>query len=199
MISFSNQINFKSNMNLIGGFHSNGKIRVSDPCYTPNTWCSGVIDTIKGNWTAAVIRLTNEETGGCGDRVAVLAIKHEDCDIPLCTDSINEACDAMKSMDQSGGWSVSDIDVGVDSGQAGFFDEEEFVRVKSGDDTAWYNNISNVTLGVDAGVIDYGVVSTSGYGDGGYKCVIHTGENDLVDFAFIVFISPDEQLEPYEI
>ena len=69
--------------------------------------------------------------------------------------------------------------VGVDSGQAGVFDKPFY---RAGADAgqipsedaleAWYNSCCNQTLHTDhyAGVIPHGVVSNSGYGDGGYIC-----------------------------
>ena len=43
---------------------------------------------------------------------------------------------------------------------------------------------------VSAGVIPYGAVSSSGYGDGGYAAVKHLAKDGQVDFMFIVFIDP---------
>ena len=47
----------------------------------------------------------------------------------------------------------------------------------------------DITLSkMSAGVLPYGAVSSSGFGDGGYTCYTHADENGVIDFAFIVFI-----------
>ena len=47
------------------------RLRVSDPCYSPDVWCSGVLDAKPGTWEAAVLQFTNEQTGGWGVRNAM--------------------------------------------------------------------------------------------------------------------------------
>ena len=34
----------------------------------------------------------------------------------------------------------------------------------------------------------YGVVSSSGFGDGSYVCYTHKGSDGEIDFAFVIFI-----------
>lgn len=74
--------------------------------------------------------------------------------------------------------------IGVDSGQAGFFDTSR--------DT-WsdkqYSEVCALTLEteLDAGVLDQGAVSASGYGDGTYRCR-YAKLNDEVVAAEIRFI-----------
>ena len=53
------------------------RLRVSDPCYSPDVWCSGVLDAKPGTWEAAVLQFTNEQTGGWGVRNAIIAVKHQ--------------------------------------------------------------------------------------------------------------------------
>lgn len=51
----------------------------------------------------------------------------------------------------------------------------------------------NITLSkAKAGVFVDGVVTSSGYGDGGYPCIYHIGIDGKVDFAYVVFIGDDE-------
>lgn len=53
----------------------------------------------------------------------------------------------------------------------------------------WYRHVCDITLSkMSAGVLPYGAVSSSGFGDGGYTCYTHADENGVIDFAFIVFI-----------
>jgi hypothetical protein len=87
---------------------------------------------------------------------------------------------------------VEGLDVGVDSGQAGFFDLAEYVKVASGDriDETFYRKACAQTLDTELsfGVVEFGALSSSGYGDGGYNCyVLRHGEGKLIA-AYIEFI-----------
>ncbi len=75
------------------------KLRVTDPCYDRDTWCSGVLNNcLPGIWK---VRIITSDEKDWGIRNAELIIWHEDFDSNyICYDSR--------------------INVGVDSGQAGF-------------------------------------------------------------------------------
>lgn len=161
-------------------------MRVSDPCYAPDVWCSGVLDTVPGSWAAAI--LVSDE-GIWGNRVAILAAKHEACSLPLETRTINDTVLGVHNYLPPKGWQVADFAVGVDSGQAGFFDNENFVARNGGHDDAWYSQMCDITLSrARAGVFSDGVVTSSGYGDGGYPCAYHTSVDGKADFVYVVFI-----------
>ena len=95
-----------------------------------------------------------------------------------------------------------DANVNVDSGQAGFFDldfyqdddavdRSSIAHDFSGWDrvTDFYKTCCDLTQSDQkAGTIPYGVVSSSGYGNGLYGCGYHTDEDRKVDMAFISFI-----------
>lgn len=84
---------------------TSGKLRVSDPCYDKDTWCAGVLEAVKnGAWIAKVVK---SDEDSWGKRCAELVVHHREFNLP----------------DDSDEWEVQNIDVGVDSGQAGFFDE----------------------------------------------------------------------------
>lgn len=192
-------MNFKTDLKQLGNFTITGQMKVSDPCYRPEVWCSGVLDTKPGVWEAAIMVLDNEDTGGWGSRVAVLAVKHKDCSIPLATDTISETSDYLK-LSLLNEWKIAGFEVGVDSGQAGFYDNDNFINRNGGEDEKWYEKMCNITLSKEqAGVFTDGVVTSSGYGDGGYPCIFHTGISGKVDFAYIIFIGDDdeEQEEDY--
>lgn len=109
-----------------------GKMRVTDPCYDKKTWCSGVIENVlSGVWFAENIILDNEQTNGWGNRNGELIVWHKDYD----PSAIIE---------------LTSIDVGVDSGQAGFFDDEEYPTGDTGEygntDT-FYGKICEGTAG----------------------------------------------------
>lgn len=105
---------------------------------------------------------------------------------------------------------VKDLDVGVDSGQAGFFDLAQYVGLfanpeedKRGmrvDHSAFYRQICELTLSETEqfGVVPFGVVTRSGYGDGGYNLFVKRDEMGQMVGAMIVFISEDDELEGEE-
>jgi len=67
----------------------------------------------------------------------------------------------------------AEFEVGVDSGKAGIFDSKHYR-----DD----NPLSNAT-----GIVPYGCVSSSGYGDGSYVCYYHKNEDGEIDGIMIGF------------
>lgn len=160
----------------VGSFevHS-GKMMVSDPCYSPGTWCQGVLENVEnGKWNALFVK--TDDTGGWGERVAELFVFH---------DSVKPFNDIME--DYFCAWEETDIDVGVDSGMAGFYDLPEFKGAE--EDLDWYDDICSMHPNEkDAKIINGGVVSNSGYGDGGYRCYISKNKNEKIDMAKIVFI-----------
>jgi hypothetical protein len=98
-------------------FHlTSNQLRVTDPCYTKGTWCAGVLENIlPGSWIAEKVVATNKETGGWGDRIAELCIWHGDY------------------IDNVDAHELTEIHVGVDSGQAGFFDESQYPEGETGE------------------------------------------------------------------
>ena len=150
----------------IGTFEvTSGALRITDPCYDLDTWCAGTLtQAMNGSWNAYV--LISDE-GDWGKRVAVLVATHKSVgdDFP---DIINH----YGYRDLSGKWNRTDIDVGVDSGQAGIFDLEKFPGKDDEEKQEWYQECCNVTLSRvhHAGTIEGGVVSSSGIGDGSYRC-----------------------------
>ena len=90
-------------------------MRVSDPCYERDVWCCGTVDHCKlGTWEAGVLK-TDE--GEWGTRCAVLAVRHKDTGPDFNVIRLGKVRKvACKCVEQS-------FEVGVDSGQAGFFDD----------------------------------------------------------------------------
>lgn len=218
-----------------------GALRVTDPCYEPDTWCSGQLDNVlNGNWKAAVglwqcpsdlsgfdhwvnrsrqklkmidkdiaernakkpesevlfgvldhqkqiqereIREWEKRKAEYKGRVSVLAVAHE---------SVDE--EWLKSFDTNG-MVLSSIHVGVDSGQAGFYDLKAFTEVKKYEDRAeaFYKGVCESTLGEEQfGTNQFGATSSSGYGDGGYDCFYKTNDAGQIFAAMIIFIAEDE-------
>ena len=175
----------------IGTFtNESGKLRVSDPCYVKETWCAGVLDAKPGQYRAFSVRCQQEP-----GYISRLLVCHEDHLAPLPGSSL---------------WKLQDIDVGVDSGQAGVFDERYYrddTTVSDSDrspdgyticeDEPWYSICCDRTLSIDkAGVIPFGAVSSAGYGDGSYSCFA-VKKNDEVIAVMIEFI-PEEDCEDYD-
>lgn len=91
-------------------------------------------------------------------------------------------------------WENAGIDVGVDSGQAGFFDQALFEQVCA--DAAvkdkFYDEICHLTS-EDGGLVHaIGVVSSTGYGDGSYDCLIRRDDGRVVE-AIIVYVPEYEE------
>ena len=159
------------------------RIRVTDPCYTKDTWCSGVLENcLSGKWLVEKV-VSNE---GMGDRVAEICIWHK-----------NYIGDVDANEE-------TDIDVGVDSGQAGFFDDSLYPEGETGEygelDT-FYGKICEGTLNdnyVGISNVGFGVATSSGYGDGGYDCFIGRNEEGQIVAAKIVFIGEEDEEDDYD-
>lgn len=151
------------NRKVLGSFEIvSGKVRITDPCYSPGTWCSGQVENVrKGRWKAQIF---TKEVAGWGNRVWELEAFAENSNLDFV------AYERLK------------FEVGVDSGQAGIFDSSHYqdASVVSSEteiaeyikDDAWYGMCCaashNEKTGLSAGIIPYGVNSSSGFGDGGY-------------------------------
>lgn len=159
---------------LLGSFLvESGVLVISDPCYEPKVWCRGELSNVcNGPWYASVAK-TDE--GSWGPRVAALIAYHIACEIPI----------------DDPRWKLTKINVGVDSGQAGIFDKTHYQddavaegqpkRKGIAESDPWYAMCceqSNSEAG--AGVVPYGVVSSSGYGDGSYDCFIVEDAGEVI-------------------
>ena len=166
-----------------------GRITITDPCYEVGTWCQGEVPVKSGIYNAYAV-ITDE--GAWGKRVAELLIVKDWVD----------DFDLFSPLDL-------DCEVGVDSGQAGFFATDYFAEHQPDDEwepkedgsKSWYRRVSDITLNTEhsCGTIDgVGVVSESGYGDGGYRCY-PAYENDTEEIVGLrlVFIEDDEDEDEY--
>jgi len=152
-----------------------GKVRVTDPCYDEETWCAGTVDKVRnGIWAAEV-------TTSKYERVSTL-LAHFGGYKP-----------------KSGAWISQAYQVGVDSGQAGLFDEKNYRKSNAEDEAkitshwaeflkkekkssdpqpAFYAVCCSLTCGDDngassfGGVLKHGCVSSSGWGDGCYAAFV---------------------------
>jgi hypothetical protein len=103
-------------------------------------------------------------------------------------------------------------EIGVDSGQAGVFcestyrndtvdietPESDFHIVFDGEGEKWYEKMCKFTLsGQGWGSYETGVVTSSGYGDGGYPLEIIEEDGKIVGMR-ITYIFPDDEEEDEE-
>jgi len=167
-----------------------GTVIVTDPCYNKGIWCSGSLDNVKkGEWNCF---LKKSDESGWGIRNAEIKIIHNDIksDNVVDNDIKVERSEKLKSIEGSEEkyifWELTDIDVGVDSGQAGIFDNSIYPnskdeRGKYGDTTKFYGKCCQKTGGGNScGIIDGGFVSSSGYGDGSYTCYVAKKDDEIV-------------------
>lgn len=161
---------------------TSGKIRVTDPCYSVGTWCSGEFPAKNGEWIAETV--LNDE-----GRVATLMISHVD----------HQGVDPDELLS---------IEVGVDSGTCGFFDAgwyEKYNGDEHSEDRVAYFDIvglnavpttldepeENLPDGVLSSFLQ-GVASSSGYGDGSYSCEVARDEKGDVIVARVTFITEED-------
>lgn len=171
-----------------------GVMRISDPCYKKDVWCTGIIPNCRtGRWEAVTAYYND---GLFGRRVSMLAARAVDSSA------------SFDLLDELGDLAVGDFDVGVDSGQAGMYDDatygldsiaeslptppDKIYGTEPG--SLWYSCCCEATdTEIRADVLPNGVVSRSGFGDGGYTAFYHIGQDKKVDLIAIQYI--DEEME----
>lgn len=176
----------------LGKFELNsGNVMVSDPCYEVGSWGQAQLNnTKKGEWIAKIKQF---DEGEWGIRNGELIALHKSIDI---SNELN--------------WKLEKAIIGVDSGQAGIFDltvfrndevsmSSTFLSSEAQEEKGekWYSHICDLTLETNerAGITKGGVVSSSGYGDGGYELFTIRDENDSVVAIKIVFIGDEVEEE----
>ncbi|MCY8549383.1 DUF4241 domain-containing protein [Bacillus haynesii] len=176
----------------LGTFEINSdSVIVSDPCYEMGVWCQAKIDNVKtGEWLSLV---KQSDEGSWGIRNAELIIFHTD-----------------KMSQENLEWSKEEANIGVDSGQAGIYDidvyrnndcigdiQNEFCFDIEKDGEKFYALNCDLTLGTElhGGVINNGVVSSSGYGDGSYDLFTSKDDNGKIVAMKIVFIDEEKDSE----
>lgn len=156
------------------------KVRVSDPCYGTNVWCSGELDNVKA-----------------GDYYVMADVKKTDWGIRVCSLAVFNV-DSMGAKDLTDFNEQVSFEVGVDSGQAGIYDVEYYNKYHTTDeaDDIWYDEICNLTLSKKLyGTTENCAVSRSGYGDGGYDCFVCRNKEGQIVGIRIVFIEYEDNTE----
>ena len=150
-------------------------IHISDPCYDLNTWCTGDVQNAKkGTWNAYVTHGKTDWGHRCWELLAVHTKYPKTLPMPEKTD----------------------IDVGVDSGQAGIFTKSAYNGGEASDDygSGWYDACCELTLDskLGGGVLDGGCVASTGFGDGSYDCFIARDGMAKAIGIKLVFISESD-------
>jgi hypothetical protein len=168
-------------------------VMVSDPCYTPDTWCQTKLDNVlPGKYN---VEVDKSDEGEWGTRVSSITIIHEDY------------TDGQVDWDDHSS-------LGVDSGQCGIFcmtsyrnDElsesittpdvefslSDYRKDEGGD--RWYEKMCKFTLDKQQwGVYDTGVVSSSGYGDGQYPMEVMEDDGKVVGIKITYLGHGDDEL-----
>jgi hypothetical protein len=191
----------KEGAQALGTFQvTDGKVMVSDPCYKRGTWCQGVLENVRNGQWNAVVNMKDE--GQWGIR---------------CENLIAYATPGLLKTEE-GSWEKTDIDVGVDSGQAGIFSEAQYrddqiakefegdkpnfmseERIADSDPgERWYGMCCSASITDNrgsAGIVPFGVVSSSGYGDGSYDCYIQKDDKGEIMGIKIDFMPEGEEEE----
>lgn len=167
----------------IGTFEvKTGKIRVSDPCYKleAHDHVAQTLPAANGRWVGSVIY----GPSSWGNRVHQL-MAH------------------LESSNLIGSEELLRDDVGVDSGQMSIIDLGSYPTGETGeydDPTQFYGRVCPLTLDTpqSSGIFDgAGIVSGSGFGDGGYPVYVRRNAEGEVTSVRVVFIddadSEDEE------
>ena len=155
----------------LGSFKVADKIVVSDPCYEYSEVGTVILDNVlAGKYIATAEEVNN--------RIAALYVSHANFK--------NYILESEKV-----GY------IGVDSGQAGFFDLDFYRKNEGGevgDLNTFYGLACAITLSPkQAGVIkNRGVVSASGFGDGCYDVYISRDEVGKIVAASVFFIEEED-------
>jgi len=179
-----------SGYNEIGVFTLKGnQMIVSDPCYDEGTWCQALLDDMKeGAWFAFSLK---EDVEGWGPRIKELFVVHK-CIAVQGESTLNEFIENLNSSDR---WEEIETDLGVDSGQLGFFEPSLYKKSPT-----WLAAAFEATVDDGfpaAGMMDKaGVVSSSGFGDGSYVCEVLPGHSKRRVAARVVFIKGDGETVP---
>lgn len=162
----------------LGSFEVQGEsMRVTDPCYDKQTWCTGMLNVVPGTWHAATL---------LGDTTWHRRVKQLRVRLNGIAEDIFSDLAKFKE---------ADFSAGVDSGQCGFFDETiyptDIAQFEYKGDT-FYSRCCAATGNEQlpgGAVIAGGVVSRSGFGDGGYAVKVATNEHGKVIAAFLEYVS----------
>ena len=178
-----------------------GKMVLSDPCYELGTWCQGITENVKnGTWVGV---LEQSDEGAWGVRNSIL--------ISMNVEAMEKNHRLERELMSSGdliNWGS------VDSGQFGHFDfanyrkDENAIDVPKVWEDEWesqegdkfYRACCYQTLETEDsfGVVPFGVLSSSGYGDGSYPTYGIKDENGEYVGFMTIFIGDEDEDDEWE-
>lgn len=165
----------------LGSFQQTStQMAATDPCYdsdVPND-IRGILSNVKtGTWNAYAVSSKHDSS------VMELQVLHESC--------------SPESGDSSVWMRLEGFQVGVDSGQAGFFDNAKYPYGNLGEYSekeSFYRKASELTIDGAGGIVDnFGAVTSSGDGDGCYECYALYDDQDGIVGAKIIFLDTDSE------
>lgn len=115
-----------------GNIRLGDKVMISDPCYGLDTWCQGVLKNVLPGEYKCFVEYSDE--GEWGTRVSAIEVRHQDY--------------AERELDLI---DPEDFEVGVDSGQAGIFDYDYYIKYHTDSkerdhvDDEWYDKVCDKT------------------------------------------------------
>lgn len=185
---------------------TSGAIRITDPCYSPDTWCADQASAKNGLWRTEIgytkddfdikryqklIDKLKEKINQSDDEFIEEYYKIELNDKQKLLDNYKGRIAYIRIIHESLTKSKVEIQnmdkliksVGVDSGQAGFCDLEMFKSLKMwhdhGEGEHNYTRVCDLTCDEEngAGILDNcAVFSLTAYGDGSYPCYARKNE-----------------------
>lgn len=148
------------------------KVDITDPCYNKDVWCRiNDVDLLPGEY-CGYVKLTDGDT-----RVAELFVLNSDYMI----ENITPGYEEVQQTEELG-------EIGVDAGMAGVFQNKPNFT-----DAEW-QEFCDWVLQFDNPVHtwwDYGLLVSSGYGDGGYPVFGWRDRDDNLVGIQIVFINTE--------
>ena len=148
-------------------------IRVTDPCYdreVPEN-CYLILEKVmNGTWVPEI------ERHQC--RVSRLTIRHEEVAVPNCDEFVGLAS--------------------VDSGQCGFYDQIQYPTSSEEfeyDPYTFYGKLCQLTGSDDISVMEHGVFTSSGYGDGEYPVLVQRNSDGVIVAVTIDYTGPEDDFD----
>ena len=159
----------------IGKVKFGNKVLVSDPMYQVGTWCTALLDNVKAGTYNAEVDIA--DCGELGKRVGAIRVRHKDY-MDVCPEFAvgGDSCGA-----------------GVDSGLCGFWDYDKFAKIKGNktENEKFFNRLLNINK---YGVEKFGVLSSTGFGDGAYPIYAGFADGEIVSLE-VEFIADGEENE----
>ena len=184
---------------------SSGKVIVTDPCYDKVSLYNTTLDNVaKGWWSGDVVQAKLDKLGHRICELEVNLIERHPSYLADKKDDITiHEGNVLMEIRNSDEWELEHDNIGVDSGQAGFFDADYFKDEKVVSKKAkreikrldfvepneqWYGMSCAKTLSTAGwGVIPFGAVSQTGFGDGVYTLYVKRFFDEIVAMK-IIFI-----------